>query len=408
MIKVQINIIRMVLIMGQARYADRVASLSSNAIREILKLTQKPEIISFAGGLPAPDSFPMDEIKEIMMDIVTNLDAATLQYGITEGYVPLREEIVKMVKPLGMDISINDILVTTGSQQGLDLVSKAFLNKGDTVLVESPTYLSALQVFKLYEANCVAAPVDAEGVDPVALDKLLAEDQSIKALYMIPTFQNPSGCSISLERRRAIMEVVAKYDILVLEDNPYGDLRYSGEVLPTLSSFDTQAQVVYLGSFSKTIAPGLRVGFSIASPYVMSKLIIGKQACDLHSPLLTQRIIAEFLSRGLMKAHLDEVNAMYKTKRDVMLGSLEKYMPEGVTWTKPDGGLFLWAQLPAHLNSMELFHKAIAKNVAFVAGESFFVNGEPRNTMRLNFSNASVENIEKGIRVLAEVIKENI
>ncbi len=394
--------------MGQVPFADRVSTLSSNAIREILKLTQRSEIISFAGGLPAPESFPLDDVKEILTDIVANLDTSSLQYGISEGYVPLREEIVKLVKGLSIEATVNDILITTGSQQGLDLTAKAFLNKGDKVLVESPTYLSAIQVFKLYEAECIAPPVDEAGIDPKALDEMLAADKTIKALYMIPTFQNPSGRTISLERRRAIMDVVSKYDILVLEDNPYGDLRYSGETLPTLASMDTQGQVVYLGTFSKTVAPGFRIGFSIASPYVMAKLIIGKQACDLHSPIITQMVIAEYMRRGLMEGHLAEINAMYKAKRDLMLVCLDKYMPEGVTWTKPDGGLFLWLELPAHMNSMELFHKAIAQNVAFVAGESFFADGTPNNTMRLNFSNATHENIEKGMKVLAQVIRENI
>ena len=394
--------------MGTVPYADRVAHLNSNAIREILKLTQKPEIISFAGGLPAEESFPIDEIKGIMMDIVNNLDGKTLQYGITEGYVPLREEIVKLVKPLGMEIGISDILVTTGSQQGLDLVSKGFLNKGDKILVESPTYLSAIQVFKLYEAECVAAPVDADGIDPVQLDKVLSQDKTIKVLYMIPTFQNPSGRSIPEARRRAIMEVVAKHDILVIEDNPYGELRYSGDVLPTLQSLDQHGQVVYLGSFSKIIAPGFRVGFSIATPYIMSRLIIGKQACDLHSPILTQMIIAEYMSRGMMENHLQIINKQYKEKRDIMIECLEQHMPEGVTWTHPDGGLFLWAQLPSHMNTLELFSKAVERNVAFVAGEFFFADGEPKNTMRLNFSNATHENIRIGMKVLAEVIKENM
>ncbi len=394
--------------MGKAPYADRVASLNSNAIREILKLTQKPEIISFAGGLPAPESFPIAEAKEILSDIVANLDASTMQYGLSEGYTPLREEIVKMVKKLGIDAKVEDILITTGSQQGLDLTAKAFLNKGDKVLVESPTYLSAIQVFKLYEAQCVAAPVDADGVEPQALDAMLGADPTIKALYMIPTFQNPSGRTISLERRKAIMEVVAKHDIVVLEDNPYGELRYSGQPLPTLASFDNQGQVVYLGTFSKTMMPGMRIGFAVASPYIMSRLIIGKQAVDLHCPTLTQMIVYEYMHRGLMDAHLAEINAMYKIKRDIMLDCLEKYMPEGVTWTKPDGGLFLWLELPPHMKAMELFHKTLEKNVAFVAGDSFFADGEPLNTMRLNFSNATHENIERGMKILAEVIKENI
>lgn len=394
--------------MGKAPYADRVANLNSSAIREILKLTQRPEIISFAGGLPSEASFPVDEIKEIMTDIIAGLDGKTLQYGISEGYVPLREEIAKMVTPLGMEIGINDVLITTGSQQGLDLVAKGFLNKGDTVLVESPTYLSALQVFKLYEAECVAAPVDTDGIDPVGLDKILSEDKSIKALYMIPTFQNPSGRSIPEARRRAIMEVVAKHDILVIEDNPYGDLRYSGDVLPTLQSFDRDGQVVYLGSFSKVVAPGFRVGFAIATPHIMSRLIIGKQACDLHSPMITQMVIAEYLRRGLMEAHLDMVKAQYKEKRDIMLACLTEFMPEGVSWTRPDGGLFLWAELPAHMSALELFPKAVERNVAFVAGEFFFADGEPKNTMRLNFSNASPENIRIGMKVLADVIKENM
>lgn len=394
--------------MGIPSYSDRMANVSGSAVREILKLTQQPDMISFGGGLPSEDSFPMEDLKDIMNKITDNMTASALQYGLTEGYIPLREEIVKFMAAKGVNTCVDDILITAGSQQGLDLVAKAFINKGDKIIVESPTYLAALQAFKMYEAEFISAPVDEDGVIPAELDHILQTEENVKLVYMIPSFQNPSGRTTSAERRKELIKVIQKYDVVLIEDAPYEDLKYTDKQYPSMKSMDTTGQVLYFGSFSKIVAPGFRVGYSIADEPILSKMIVGKQSCDLHVSMLSQMIIAEYLHRGLMPDHLKQINVEYAKKRDLMLRTLADVMPKGVTWTHPEGGLFLWVELPAHMSTNELFLKAVEKKVAYVAGDSFFATGEPHNAMRINFSNATEENIVKGINTLAEVIKENM
>lgn len=394
--------------MGIPSYADRMAGVSGSAVREILKLTQQPDMISFGGGLPSADSFPMEDLKSILHELTDNLTPGLLQYGETEGYMPLREEVVKLMATKGVHVPVDDVLITSGSQQGLDLVAKSFINPGDKVVVESPTYLAALQTFRMYGAEFIEAPVDADGVIAEELDKILSSESGVKLIYMIPSFQNPSGRSISTERRKAIMEVVQKYDVILIEDAPYEDLKYTDEVYPSMKSMDTTGQVLYFGSFSKVITPGFRLGYSVAAETILSRMIIGKQSCDLNCSVFTQAILAEYLKRGLLPEHLEKINAEYKAKRDLMLATLEETMPEGVTWTHPEGGLFLWLELPMHMSTNDMFLSAVEKKVAYVAGDSFYAAGEPHNAMRINFSNATPENIVKGIKILAEVIKENM
>lgn len=394
--------------MGIPSYADRMAGVSGSAVREILKLTQQPDMISFGGGLPSADSFPMEDLKSILHELTDNLTPGLLQYGETEGYMPLREEVVKLMATKGVHVPVDDVLITSGSQQGLDLVAKSFINPGDKVVVESPTYLAALQTFRMYGAEFIEAPVDADGVIAEELDKILSSESGVKLIYMIPSFQNPSGRSISTERRKAIMEVVQKYDVILIEDAPYEDLKYTDEVYPSMKSMDTTGQVLYFGSFSKVITPGFRLGYSVAAEPILSRMIIGKQSCDLNCSVFTQAILAEYLKRGLLPEHLEKINAEYKAKRDLMLATLEETMPEGVTWTHPEGGLFLWLELPMHMSTNDMFLSAVEKKVAYVAGDSFYAAGEPHNAMRINFSNATPENIVKGIKILAEVIKENM
>lgn len=394
--------------MGIPSYADRMAGVSGSAVREILKLTQQPDMISFGGGLPSADSFPMEDLKSILHELTDNLTPGLLQYGETEGYMPLREEVVKLMATKGVHVPVDDVLITSGSQQGLDLVAKSFINPGDKVVVESPTYLAALQTFRMYGAEFIEAPVDADGVIAEELDKILSNEPGVKLIYMIPSFQNPSGRSISTERRKAIMEVVQKYDVILIEDAPYEDLKYTDEVYPSMKSMDTTGQVLYFGSFSKVITPGFRLGYSVAAEPILSRMIIGKQSCDLNCSVFTQAILAEYLKRGLLPEHLEKINAEYKAKRDLMLATLEETMPEGVTWTHPEGGLFLWLELPMHMSTNDMFLSAVEKKVAYVAGDSFYAAGEPHNAMRINFSNATPENIVKGIKILAEVIKENM
>lgn len=394
--------------MGIPSYADRMAHVSGSAVREILKLTQQPDMISFGGGLPSANSFPMEDLKDIIDGITKNMTASALQYGETEGYRPLREEIVKFMATKGVNTSVDDILITAGSQQGLDLIAKTFINKGDKIVVESPTYLAALQAFRMYEAEFIAAPVDADGVIPAELDKILQTEEHVKLVYMIPSFQNPSGRTMPTQRRKEIMQVIQKYNVVLIEDAPYEDLKYTEKQYPSMKSMDTTGQVLYFGSFSKTVAPGFRVGYSIADEPILSKMIIGKQSCDLHVSIFSQMVIAEYLRRGLMPDHLKQINMEYARKRDLMLKTLEETMPEGVVWTHPEGGLFLWLELPMHMSTNDLFMKALEKKVAYVAGDSFYATGEPHNAMRINFSNATEENIVKGVNALAEVIKENM
>lgn len=395
--------------MGIAAYADRVATLSGSAVREILKLTQQPDMISFGGGMPSADAFPTADLKQIMADIINDLGSAVLQYGVTEGYDPLREEIVKMMATKGVTATKDDVLITSGSQQGIDLVARAFLNKGDKVIVESPTYLSAIQVFKLYEADLIPVAVDADGILPAELQKIFDQyGEQIKLLYMVPTFQNPTGKAMPLARRQEILSIVNQQNVVLIEDDPYGDLRYSGEPIAPFASLDQEGQVLYLGSFSKVVAPGLRVGYAIAKEPILCKMIIGKQANDVHTPMFSQMVIAQYLAKGLLPEHLREINDMYRQKRDEMLRSLEAYMPTGVQWTHPDGGLFIWLELPTHMDANALFLEAVKEKVAFVAGDSFFAHGEVKNAMRLNFSNASKDNINIGMKKLSEVIKKNM
>lgn len=394
--------------MGIPSYADRMAHVSGSAVREILKLTQQPDMISFGGGLPSANSFPMEDLKDIIDGITKNMTASALQYGETEGYRPLREEIVKFMATKGVNTSVDDILITAGSQQGLDLIAKTFINKGDKIVVESPTYLAALQAFRMYEAEFIAAPVDADGVIPAELDKILQTEEHVKLVYMIPSFQNPSGRTMPTQRRKEIMQVIQKYNVVLIEDAPYEDLKYTEKQYPSMKSMDTTGQVLYFGSFSKTVAPGFRVGYSIAAEPILSKMIIGKQSCDLHVSIFSQMVIAEYLRRGLMPDHLKQINMEYARKRDLMLKTLEETMPEGVVWTHPEGGLFLWLELPMYMSTNDLFMKALEKKVAYVAGDSFYATGEPHNAMRINFSNATEENIVKGVNALAEVVKENM
>jgi DNA-binding transcriptional MocR family regulator len=307
----------------------------------------------------------------------------------------------------GLNIKAEDVLITSGSQQGIDLTAKAFLNKGDKVLLENPTYLAAIQICKTYEAEFSPVLSDEQGMLPQNLAKALQENpEKNKIAYLIPTFQNPAGTTMGSERRKEIMELLVKEEITIVEDNPYGELNYSGEEFPLLKSFDKEGQVIYLGSFSKIISPGLRVGFAIASPEVMSKLVIGKQAADVHVSNLSQEIIYEFCNRGYLKPHIEMIKDKYKKKKDLMLECLKKYMPEGVSWIEPQGGLFIWTSLPEGYSGLELFKRAVDKGVAFVPGASFFACGGGENTMRLNFSNSTPEEVEKGCEILGDTIKK--
>lgn len=389
-------------------FADRMSGLNENVIREIFKLTQMPDIISFAGGLPSPDSFPVEELNEISIKVFEKQGQQILQYGITEGYNPLREFIVSWVKRYQIETQRDNVLIVSGSSQGIDLIAKSFLNPGDYVAVENPTFLSAIQTFRGYQAKILPLDIDQEGLVVDGLEDKLKEYKP-KLLYVIPHYQNPTGITLSLERRKKLMEIVAKTNIIVIEDDPYVELRYyadlksMGERLPSLKSFDLNNQVVYLGSFSKTVSPGLRVGYTIADKEILRRMIICKQANDLHTSNLSQAIVYEFATTGLLK-HIKNINSSYMEKRDAMLDMLEKYLKGKAFWTRPDGGLFIWIALPDGMDSQEMLKQAVEKKVAFIPGFPFYANGGGENTLRLNFSNATIENIETGIKRLAEIL----
>lgn len=387
------------------RFARRMEGMSGNVIREILKLTQSSDVISFAGGLPSPESFPADALRQVAAETFSGDLTALLQYSTSEGYPPLREFIAAWVKRTGITAQADDVLILTGSQQGIDLACKALLDPGDVVLVEEPTYLAALQILQLYQAKVVPVRGDASGMDMEALDRAIAEHRP-KMIYVIPTFRNPSGETWSQERREQLARRAESAGIYVVEDDPYGALRYEGEPLPSVKSFDAAGRVVYLGSFSKIVSPGLRLGFAIAPPRLLRNMVIGKQATDVHTSNLSQRLVYAFAASGGLEPHIERVSAIYKEKRDVMLQAIERSFPKGANWTRPEGGLFIWVQLGGGVSTEKLLPVAVEKErVAFIPGTPFFVDGSGENTMRLNFSNATIADIQEGIARLGRVLE---
>lgn len=391
--------------MPNYQFATRMQNVSGSVIREILKLTQQPDIISFAGGLPSPDSFPNEELAEIAREVIKGKGSSVLQYGTTEGFDSLRGFVADWVKRRGIEAGPENVLITSGSQQGIDLLAKAFLNPGDAVVVESPTYLAALQIFRTYQASFEVVPTDRHGVIPERAAEVLSRTNA-KLFYLVPTFQNPTGVTLSGDRRQEVVRLAEETGTVLIEDDPYGELRYTGEELPAMKSYDRDGHVVYLGSFSKIISPGLRLGFAVAPTEIHQKMTIGKQATDVHSSNLSQAIVYEYCRRGLLPEHIQKIRKEYGAKREAMLAALKANLPPEATWTEPDGGLFLWVTLPDGCSSVELLKEAVQRKVAFIPGESFFAEGGGVNTMRLNFSHASFQDIEVGISRLGAVIKE--
>lgn len=390
------------------RYAKRMDNMKASEIRELLKLTQKPEVISFAGGLPAPELFPIEEMKKAAAKVMDERGAAALQYGPTEGYQPLREKIAKRMAKVHVDASADNILVTSGSQQGLDFVARAFIDPGDVIICESPTYLGAINAFKAYEPRFVEINMDDEGMILEDLEKALKENDNVKFIYVIPDFQNPSGKTWSIERRKGLLELANKYNVAIVEDNPYGELRFEGEIFPALQHYDTEGRVVFLGTFSKILTPGVRLGWICAKPEVLSKFIMIKQGADLQSSTTAQMEVDQLLEDYDLEEHIEKIKVVYKRRKDLMIKTMEEEFPEGVTWTDPDGGLFTWVVLPEHLNSRDLAVKALEKNVAYVPGGAFFPNGGRENAFRVNYSNMDEERIVEGIKRLGEVLREAV
>ncbi|WP_026895384.1 PLP-dependent aminotransferase family protein [Clostridiisalibacter paucivorans] len=387
-------------------YAKRMDNIKASEIRELLKLTQQPEIISFAGGLPAPELFPVKQMAEVSKQVLEEVGSSALQYGPTEGYGPFREQIVKRMKKGQIETSKENILVTSGSQQGLDLTGMIFLNPGDVVLCESPSYLGALNAFKAYQPKFKEVSTDDDGMVMEDLEKILEETENVKFVYVIPDFQNPSGRTWSIERRKKLVELANKYNIAIIEDNPYGELRFEGEIPPAVKHYDTEGRVAYLGTFSKTFAPGMRLGWICAEGEFLQKYIFVKQGTDLQTSTVSQMQLAKYLEKYDLDEHIEKIKVVYKKRRDLMLNTMKSEFPEGVKFTYPEGGLFTWVILPEHINAKDLAKLAIEKKVAFVPGGSFFPNGGNENTLRLNYSNMDEERIVLGIKRLAECIKE--
>jgi len=384
-------------------FADRMSKVPRSFVREILKVTEDSDIISFGGGLPNPKSFPHKEIAEVASEVLKYESSEALQYSTTEGYKPLREYIAQRYLKNGLKVDADEILITNGSQQGLDLIGKVFLNRDDGVIVERPTYLAAIQAFGMYEPIFQSVKLMDDGPDTPTLEKLLKNDDS-KIFYCVPNFQNPSGISYSEEKRKEVAGIIRENNAVLVEDNPYGEIRFMGTDLPPIKKFLPDS--VLLGSFSKIVAPGIRLGWVVAGEEVMDKLVTAKQASDLHSNYLAQRMVHRFLTEYDIEEHLNKIKSMYRRQRDVMVNSIEKYFPEGVTCTKPEGGMFLWVTLPEGVSSMELFDLAIKENVAFVPGEAFYADDPEINTMRLNFSNSDEKSIVEGIKRLSNALEK--
>lgn len=398
------------------RYAQRTIGMRASMVRELLKLTEQPDIISFAGGLPAPEVFPVPEFQAACQKVLTEHGAQALQYSTTEGYRPLREMIARHTSRYGIEVGPDHILITTGSQQALDLIGKVMINPGDHILVETPTYLGALQAWSAYQAEYVTVPMDDEGMRTDKLEAALRV--SPKFIYALPNFQNPAGVTLTMERRHKLIELADHYGVPIIEDDPYGQLRYSGRHLLPLVVLDNKYQgngghpysgnVIYLSTFSKTLAPGLRLGWIIAPIEVINKLVLAKQGLDLHTSTFNQILAYEVARHGFLDKHIKLIRKVYGARRNAMLSALEKYFPADVRWTKPEGGLFLWVTLPEHLNANEILQKALERKVAFVPGTSFYADGAGHNTMRLNFSYVAPPVIEEGIRRLGSLLKEVI
>ena len=398
------------------RYAQRTNAVRSSVIRELLKLTQRPEVISFAGGLPAPELFPLERFEEACHTVLGQNGRVALQYGPTEGYVPLRELIVANMRRYGIVAEVANVLITCGSQQALDLIGKLLIDPGDRVLVEAPTYLGALQAFNVYGAEYVSVPVDHDGIHPGRLRQAL--QSSPKFMYILPNFQNPAGVTLSEARRGEVILLADSSGIPIVEDDPYGQLRYDGEHCSALVVLDRvhrrsdeqflSGNVIYLSTFSKLLAPGLRLGWVVAPQEVIARLVQLKQGADLHTSTFTQMVAYEVARDGFLDQHVKRLRGVYRERRDTMLAALQEWFPPEAAWTRPEGGLFLWVTLPAGIDCEELLKAALRQNVAFVPGSSFYSGAPDGCHMRLNFSNSAPEQIWEGIRRLGIAVKEQL
>ena len=394
-------------------FSERTKEMRASEVRELLKLLQVPDMISFAGGFPNPESFPAEIIRQIVNDVLEKDGAQALQYGITEGYAPLREGVADRMKKRGMDISKENVLIVSGSQQAIDLMGKIFIDPKDTIVISAPTYLAALTNWAAMQATFESIPIDHNNmrmdIFEERMKRLVKRSNPPEIVYVLPNFQNPAGVTMPEKNRRKMVNMASEYDFIILEDDPYGDLRYRGDPIPPLKHWDDEGRVVYTSTFSKILAPGLRVGWVVADPDILKKLIVAKQSTDVCANVLGQRIAHEYIVRGHIDPQIEKIKQLYKRKMDLMLSGMEEFMPDGIEWTKPEGGMFLWVTLPEMMDSVELLKKALRKRVAFVSGRAFFADPkEGTSTMRLNFTHPSDQMITEGLRRLGSVLNQEI
>ena len=394
-------------------FTERAKRAKSSVIRDLLKYASKPGIISFGGGLPDPSLFPVERFKECMDIAIIDKFSISLQYGETPGYYPLRESLVNLSKESGIkDVEVDNVLVTTASQQAIDFISKIFIEEGDTIIVEAPTYLSAIQSFQAYLPNFVTIPMDQNGADIDILEEKLKElrTKNIKPkfFYTIPTFQNPAGVSMSLERRKKLLNLSKEYGLLLIEDDPYSDLRYKGEKIPSLKALDDDNNVLSLRTFSKILAPGIRLGWVTGPKAIIAKINLVKQSADLCTPSITQVATDEYLRKGYLAPHIEAIKASYSKKCAIMVESVKKFFPSEVKINVPEGGMFLWAVAPSYLNTIDLFPEAIEHGIAYIVGSAFYPDGSGTNTMRINFTMVSPEKIVEGIEKFGNLLKSKI
>lgn len=391
------------------RYAKRMEQLTNSDIGELLKLIAQPDIISFAGGLPAAELFPVEQLRQACNHVMDEVGRVACQYSATEGLPALREKIAQRMKEKNnIETDAEHILITSGSQQGLDFSGRVFLDKGDVVLMESPSYLGAINAFKACEPTFLEVPTDDDGMVMEELEKILQTTENVKMIYVIPDFQNPTGRTWSLERRQKFMEIINRYEIPVIEDNPYGELRFENENMPALKSLDTKGLVVFLGTFSKILVPGYRLGWVCASDEILSMYNFIKQGADLQTPTVTQLEVNAYIDLFDLDAHVDKIRELYRHRRDVMMQAMEEYFPKEAKFTHPDGGLFTWVELPDYINTRDMALQCLQKKVAYVPGGSFFPNGGQENCFRMNYSCMPDEKIVEGVKAIAEVIRANL
>jgi len=396
------------------RYAQRTKGMQSSAIRDLLKVASQPGVISFGGGMPAPELFPLKEVEEACIRVLRNRGSDALQYSTTEGYPPLREFIVEKMARYGILATLDNVLITSGSQQALDLVGKVLLDPGDVIIVEAPTYVGAIQAFTAYQASYASVPLDDEGMVVDLLEQRIIETHP-KFTYVLPNFHNPGGVTLSRERRERLVSLARQYGVPLVEDDPYGELRFEGEHIAPIVVIDAdrngeqregyfKGDVIYMSTLSKTLSPGLRLGWIVAPVEVVDKLVQAKQGADLHTNTFSQMVAYEVIRDGFLEEHVRGIRDVYRQRRDAMLAAMEEYFPEGLTWTRPQGGLFLWVKLPEAVDSQELLEKALQEKVAFVPGTAFYADGRGRDAMRLTFATCSTEKIDEGIRRLGKAI----